>query len=201
MPSWKKWQKKQECEITQLRVEEGRVISIPKLLSVLTVGKWSGTIYCWQRRQGLYLDWYLFFTATLLLYLCCCTFSSVCTIVFLFAKDRKVEVDNLLLAKKTRTVSRAKSAIATTNSWPAGNNNKSWEIDIWNNVCSSYYYHFLNKNNSLDISIILWDKTREKTIETDKLKLIKTCAFFWLWDCVQKYKDRKVSTEFCGKIN
>ena len=119
----KSGKKKQECEITQLRVEEGRVISIPKLLSVLTAGKWSGTIYCSQRRQGLYLDWYLFFTATLLLYFCC-TLSSVCTIVFLFAKDRKVEVDNLLLAKKTRTVSRAKSAIATTNSWPAGNNNK-----------------------------------------------------------------------------
>ena len=40
----------------------------------------------------------------------------LCTIVFLFVKDRKVVGDNLSLAKKTRTVSRAKSAIATTNS-------------------------------------------------------------------------------------
>ena len=57
----KSGKKYKKITITNLWVEERRVISISKLLSMLRTGKWSGTIYCSQRTQGLYLDWYLFF--------------------------------------------------------------------------------------------------------------------------------------------
>ena len=104
-----------------------RFLSISKLLSRLRTGKWSETIYCSQRTQRLYLDWCLFFTLKYF----CGTASCVCVVfVFVFVKDRKVVADNLWLAKKTRTVWRAKSSIATTNSWPKEQQQKlgNWHL-------------------------------------------------------------------------
>ena len=114
------------CENTIFWLKQ-RFLSILKLLSRLRTGKWSETIYCSQRTQRLYLDWCLFFTLKYF----CGTASCVCVVfVFVFVKDRKVVEDNLWLAKKTRTVWRAKSSIATTNSWPNGETTKiSSDID------------------------------------------------------------------------
>ena len=184
------------CENTIFWLKQ-RFLSISKLLSRLRTGKWSETIYCSQRTQRLYLDWCLFFTLKYFWG----TASCVCVVfVFVFVKDRKVVADNLSLAKKTRTVSRAKSAIATTNSWPGlGGGKQQQKLGNWHLQCTMYnlqcqllrfFYtgvwtkvgHYLVKGK-----ISNWGRRQNVR---KYINLIMRFPF-----------EKKVSTDFCGKIN